>query len=280
MKTFKGKVVVITGAGSGIGRALAQNFAAQGAMLALNDMNDTALKETVNAFKNDTEVLQEVFDVSDKDTVFSFAKKVIATYGHIDILINNAGVGLGDYTFEEVDLQLFEKVMQINFNGVFYGCKAFIPELVKRPESALVNISSVFGLTGIARSAAYCASKFAVHGLTQSLMQEYADTGLNVISVHPGGVDTNITVNAIDYDTRTDKSAFLKFQKEFLKMQPDKAAKLIMHGIQRKKRKILIGHEAYQLDLVTRLFPYYGGRIVNKTLAKKLDLIQKSKPQI
>jgi Short-chain alcohol dehydrogenase of unknown specificity len=175
MKTFNQKVVVITGAGSGIGRALAVAFAKNGAKLALNDFNAETLSETSELVKQENaEVFQSSFDVSSRNAMANFAEEVVKHYGYVDVVINNAGIGLGNYFLHEVDLNLFERVMNINFYGVLYGSHFFIPHLLQRPEAALVNISSVFGLTGIAKTGAYCASKFAVQGLTQCLWNEYA----------------------------------------------------------------------------------------------------------
>jgi len=268
VKSFKNKTVVITGAGSGIGRALAVAFAGEGAQLALNDFNKDALRETATQLGgNAVSVLESVFDVSDKEAMFSFADAVLKKFGSADVVINNAGIGLGDYPFHEVDLNLFERVMDINFYGVLYGSRAFLPHLLRRQEAALVNISSVFGLTGIAKATAYCSSKFAVYGLNQSLMQEYAETGLTVHSVHPGGINTNIGKNSLDYKQN---SSHDEFQKQFLKISPGYAAKVILDGIRKKKKKILIGAEAWQLDIAVRLFPYLGGRIVNQSIRKKM----------
>lgn len=277
MKSFKDKIVVITGAGSGIGRALAQAFAQQGAHLALNDFNPDALQETVSMLGNTpSSILQKVFDVANRTAMLDFADEVMNRFGRVDVMINNAGIGLGDYMFHEMDLDHFERVMDINFYGVLYGSHAFIPHLLKQSEAALVNVSSVFGLTGIARSSAYCASKFAVHGLNQSLMQEYAGTSLRIHSVHPGGINTNISKNSLDY--RPDASHD-EFQKQFLKLSPEYAAQTILSGILKNKRKILIGGEAYQLDVVTRIAPYWGGRAVNKIIEQKLAALQlKYKP--
>jgi butyryl-CoA dehydrogenase len=272
MQDFKNKVVVITGAGSGIGRSLAIQFAKSGAKLALNDFKANTLNETCAlAKKEGAEVFETSFDVSSREAVAKFADEVIKHYGQVDVVVNNAGIGLGDYLVHEVDLNLFERVMNINFYGVLYGSHYFIPHLLKQQESALVNISSVFGLTGIGKSGAYCASKFAVHGLNQCLWNEYADTNMTVHSVHPGGINTNITQNSLDYNSVADTKLHDAFQKEFLKLTPDYAASIIIKGIKKKKKKILIGKEASLLDFAVRLFPIAGNNTVNKTIQKKLE---------
>ncbi|MCW5907863.1 MAG: SDR family oxidoreductase [Chitinophagales bacterium] len=274
MKDFKNKVIVITGVGSGIGRALAIAFAKSGAKLALNDFKAASLNETCALVKKEgAEIFETSFDVSSREAVAKFADEVVKHFGRVDIVINNAGIGLGDYFVHEVDLNLFERVMQINFYGVLYGSHYFIPHLLKQPESALVNISSVFGLTGIGKSGAYCASKFAVHGLNQCMWNEYADTNMTVHSVHPGGINTNITQNSLDYKSVTDTKLHDAFQKEFLKLTPDYAASVIIEGIKKKKKKILIGAEAGQLDFTTRFFPLWGNGFINKMIKQKLEAL-------
>lgn len=272
MKDFKNKVVVVTGAGSGIGRALAIQFAKSGAKLALNDFKANTLNETCALAKIEgAEVFETSFDVSSKEAVAKFADEVVKHFGRVDIAVNNAGIGLGDYLVHEVDLNLFERVMSINFYGVLYGSHYFIPHLLKQPEASLVNISSIFGLTGINRSSAYCSSKFAVYGLNQCLWNEYADTHMTVHSVHPGGINTNITQNSLDYNSVADTKLHDAFQKEFLKLTPDYAASVIIEGIKNKKKKILIGKEANLLDFAVRMFPIAGNNTVNKTIQNKLE---------
>lgn len=262
MKSFQDKVVVITGAGSGIGRALATAFAEEGAHLALNDYNAATLEETRLLLTDKARIFTSVFDVAERTAMQNFASEVIAEFGQVDVVINNAGLTLGARKFHEVQLDEFERVMAINFNGVLYGCHAFIPHLLQASESALVNISSIFGLTGVVLLSPYSASKFAVHGLSQSLIHEYADTSLTVHSVHPGGINTNITRNTLDYDPAKEIT-----YKE-LRHSPERAAKTIMRGIQKKKHRILIGEEAYLVDGFARQFPIFGGRIINNYLMK------------
>lgn len=274
MRDFKNKVIVITGAGSGIGRALAIAFAKEGAKLALNDFNAATLNQTcILAKEEGAEIFETSFDVSNREAVARFADEVIKHFGQVDVVVNNAGIGLGDYLLHEVDLNLFERVMNINFYGVLNGSHFFIPHLLKQPKSALVNISSVFGLTGIGKSGAYCASKFAVYGLNQCLWNEYADTNLTIHSVHPGGINTNITQNSLDYNSVADTKLHDAFQKEFLKLTPGYAASVIIDGIKTKRKKILIGTEARQLDFVTRFFPLWGNGFINKTIKRKLEAL-------
>jgi NAD(P)-dependent dehydrogenase (short-subunit alcohol dehydrogenase family) len=272
MKNFTNKIVVITGAGSGIGRALAIEFKNMGAKLALNDYNEKSLLETLEILQLKPEnIYHSVFDVSQRTAVFDFAEKVVGKFGAVDIVINNAGRGFGGVDFVEVDLDKFEAIMDINFNGVLYGSRAFLPYLEKRPEAALVNISSVFGLTGIIQTEAYVASKFAVNGLTQSLAQAYKHTNLKVQCVYPGGINTNIVSNSIDYTKSADVF------KKTLDKSPTFAAQTIIKGIRKKKTRILIGADARFLDFITRLFPVWGCGLINARLAPAREEFKKSK---
>ena len=265
MKDLKNKVVVITGAGSGIGRALAIEFDKLGANLALNDFNKNTLLETIELLNNKN-IFYDVFDVSDRLAVFEFAEKVNSHYDAVDVVINNAGIAMNGEGFEDIDLDKFERVMQVNFNGVLYGSRAFLPYLLKRPSAALVNTSSVYGLTGIAWGEAYVASKFAVNGLTQSLMQTYRDTNLSVHCVYPGGIKTNITKNSIDYTKEADK-----FDEKFLIHTPEYAAKTIIKGIKKNKKRIIIGYDGKTIEYLARIAPVLGCNLVNNKLKPLRD---------
>ena len=270
MRSFRDKVVVISGAGSGIGRALAQAFGAEGAQLALNDIDAEGLEGTCALLPANARVSRAVLDVADRDAMFSFAARIVEEFGHVDVVFNNAGIGMGDQEFHHIDLALFDRVMEVNFQGVLNGSSAFVPHLLQRPEAALVNVSSIFGLTGIGLSAAYCASKFAVHGLNQALYQEYRGTALTIHSVHPGGVDTSIARKAIGPSTYNEA-----FHRKFLKMPPERAARTILAGIRKKKHRILIGGEAYALDLAVRLMPRLGGTLVNAIIRHQVNAAQR-----
>ena len=259
MKIFKDKVIVITGAGSGIGRALAQKFQQLGAKLALNDYNEKTLSETANLLSLPShQVYYATVDVSDREAVFTFASNVMNHFGAVDVVVNNAGLGIAGVDFVNVDLDKFERVIDVNFKGVLYGSRAFLPHLAQRPEAALVNISSVYGFTGISMLEAYVSSKFAVNGLTQGLIQTYRGSSLSVHCVHPGGIKTNITRNALDYQKKDELFDTL------LTHSPAYAADVIIRGIKKKKSRILIGKEAYLLDFLTRLAPIGGAALVNK----------------
>ncbi|MCI4671450.1 MAG: SDR family oxidoreductase [Bacteroidia bacterium] len=259
MKNFQGKVVVITGAGSGIGRALALQLAEKGAFLALNDYKAESLEQTLNLLPPGHEkYIAADFDVSDREQMKGFAQVVINKFGVVDMLINNAGVALRQNPFEEVEMENFDRLHEINFGGVVNGCHAFLPHLQARPEAALVNVASVLSFGGLMRSSAYVSSKFAVYGFTQCLIQENLGSGLQVHSVHPAGVKTNISSNSLNPQKSFDEVA-----KRVYRLSPEFAAKKIIRGIQRKKSRILIGRDAYLLDLITRLSPIGGASLLN-----------------
>ncbi len=271
MKNFKGKIAVITGAGSGIGKALAIEFANLGAHLALNDFNKERLEETANLCKNKgIEVYTKDFDVSDRAAFYQFAEDVIEHFGAVDIVINNAGVALGKFTALETSYEDFEWIMGINLWGVIYGTKAFLPSLLKREEASVVNISSLFGITGVAFQSAYCTTKFAVRGFTESLRMELLDTNVNVHVVHPGGIKTNIARDAKGHGSNKEE-LIKKFEKGFFHT-PEKAAKVIINGIKKKSNRILIGPEAMLGDITARLAPTNYSKIFDALIVKRMGI--------
>src|ERR1700689_2657232 len=198
MHDFNGRGAAITGAGSGIGRALANNLARKGAHLALSDINDEGLAEAVAQCEgHGGKVTAQHLDVADRAAVYSWADEVVGDHGQVNLVINNAGVALGA-TIEAMSYEDFEWLMNINFWGVVYGTKAFLPHLKLSGEGHIVNISSVFGLISVPSQSAYNAAKFAVRGFTDSLRMELEieDANVSVTTVHPGGIKTNIARNA------------------------------------------------------------------------------------
>lgn len=262
MKTLKGSVAVITGAGSGIGRGLAQELASQGAQLALADINNATLEET-RRLLGGVQAKTYTLDVADASAVEDFARKVEQDFGRTSVLINNAGVALYG-NFADLTLQEFDWLFRINFWGVVHGCKFFLPLLKREPEAHIVNVSSVFGLIAPAGQTAYGASKFAVRGFTQALKGELDGTGVSMTCVHPGGIRTNIAANArAGVNTRpegwTDRQErFLKFART----SPEKAAQIIVRGILRNKARVLIGMDAHQFEILQRLFPVRSSPIL------------------
>ena len=271
-------VVVITGAGSGIGRALAQELALHGAKLALADVNSTALEETRKTLDK-AQAKTYVVDVSDSAAVENFARNVEKDFGRVSLLINNAGVALYG-TFAEISITEMDWLMRINFWGVVHGCKFFIPLLQREPEAHIVNISSVFGLIAPAGQTAYAASKFAVRGFTQALRQELieSNSSISVTCVHPGGIRTSIADNArAGAATRVeDQNEARERFKKVVRTTPEAAARTIVNGIMRNQPRVLIGADAYQIDLFQRLMPVGCGSVLAKIMEKRAPNKKKS----
>ncbi len=262
MKNLTGKVTAITGAGSGIGRALAINFARQGSHVALSDQNAEALAETEKLLASyPIKITCHKIDVSNKDEVYTWADDVVKQHGKVNIIINNAGVALSG-TVGGLELKDYEWIMNINFWGVVYGTKAFLPYLEQAGEGHIVNISSVFGLTAQPYMSGYNASKFAVRGFTESLRQdlELNNSCVSCTCVHPGGIKTNIAKAARVSDSvvqgtgRSKDEATKEFEMTFF-TTPDNAAKVIINGIQKNKRRVLIGADARVYDYFARSLP-------------------------
>lgn len=270
MKTFKGSVAVVTGAGSGIGRALALELAAHGAQLALADLNSTTLEET-RALLGSAPAKTYTVDVSDPAAVEAFARNVEKDFTRVSVLMNNAGVALFG-AFEELTLTEFDWLFRINFWGVVHGCKFFLPLLKREPEAHIVNISSVFGLIAPPGQSAYGASKFAVRGFTQALAGELQGTGIRTTCVHPGGIRTNIAANA-RAGVNSHPEDWAERQERFLKLArtaPQKAAQVILSGVLRNKARVLIGADAYQFEFMQRMFPVRCSSIIASMFNRKL----------
>jgi NAD(P)-dependent dehydrogenase (short-subunit alcohol dehydrogenase family) len=263
---FQGQVVSITGAGSGIGRALAQNFAARGAQLALSDYNEAALKETADLLPATTRCECTVMDVSSRAQVFAFADKVVGDFGRVDYIINNAGTSVLA-SVENVTIEEIEKVINVNMWGVLYGTKAFLPHMLKQRSGCIVNVSSVFGLVATPCSVAYTMSKFAVRGLTETLWDELQGTGVRAVLVHPGGIATNITSNT---PHATHEGALERKLAEANARQmttlPADCAEEIVSGLIKGDNRLLVGSGAKALFRLSRLFPNSYGKLIRKKL--------------
>ncbi len=255
---FKGRVCVITGAASGIGRALAIELARKRAHLALADRNTSALEETLALLgKNAGNVTLHELDVSDEAAVNHFAVDVVGSHGKVDIVINNAGVALFG-TIAELTTDEMKWLFDINFWGTVYGTRAFLPTLIAQPEASIVNISSIFGIYAPPGQSAYAASKFAVRGFSESLRGELADTNVHVCTVHPGGIATAIARSArvaTSVDPERAAKMTARFEESFLTTTPEVAAAEILRGIRKNKNRVLIGSDAKKIDIAARLFP-------------------------
>lgn len=258
MKIDHETIAVVTGAGSGIGRALAVQLAGRCGGLALADLDPAGLAETIRTIGESAAgtITSHHLDVSSREQMADFASEVARKHGRVSLLINNAGVALGG-RISEVSLDDIEWLMGINFWGVVHGVKSFLPLLSTPPDAHIVNISSVFGMIAPAGQAAYSASKFAVRGFTEALGHELAGTGIRVSVVHPGGVRTNIArrarAGAGTPPLRAERER-LKFD-QLARTSPEQAARAIIHGIERNRRRILIGPDAWLIDRLQRYFP-------------------------
>ena len=270
MKTFKDKVAVVTGAGSGMGRYLSVLLAKDGADVVACDVNQETLNETVEMLrKYNVSVSSHVLDVADKEAIEALPQKVIDQHGKVDLVFNNAGVSTGKH-FKDMEEENWDWVMDINLHGVINSTRAFIPHLIDRPEAAIVNTSSIFGMVAVPGQTVYHATKFAVRGFTESLALEMAQTNekLQIHCVHPGHVGTNIVTNSrIDLQTDEERgsSIFTRNQPTTLEemadsfreggMHPSKAAQIILKGVKKNKRRIFIGLDSKLLELSQRIFP-------------------------
>jgi NAD(P)-dependent dehydrogenase (short-subunit alcohol dehydrogenase family) len=258
MRVLRDRVAVVTGAASGIGRALAVALAREGAHLALGDVDEAGLAETCRLVADaGVRVTSAAVDVSRREAVFAHAERVVGEHGRVNLVVNNAGVALSG-TIEELALDEIEWLMGTNFWGVVYGTKAFLPHLKRADEGHVVNVSSVFGLVGIPGQGAYNAAKFAVRGFTECLRQELELEGANVSAtcVHPGGIRTNIARAArvaraaVAHPGQAELAA--RFE-ALARTTPDTAARAILRGVARNARRVLIGRDAWGIDLMQRL---------------------------
>ncbi|MEC3975725.1 SDR family NAD(P)-dependent oxidoreductase [Amycolatopsis sp. H20-H5] len=254
MKRFTDKVAVVTGAGSGIGRALALDLAARGARLALSDVDSVRVAETAALCeKAGARARSYELDVADRAAVQAHADEVAGEFGRVNLVVNNAGVALSA-NVEDMDWADFDWLMGINFGGVVNGSKAFLPHLIASGEGHLVNVSSVFGLIGVPTQSAYNAAKFAVRGYTEALRQEMiiARHPVRVSCVHPGGIKTNIARDARGMAGEKSDRASVAFDR-IARTSPEKAAQTILKGVERGSARILIGPDAYVIDAIPRL---------------------------
>ena len=267
MQVLDGKVAVITGAGSGIGRALAEQLAKEGCALALADIDQENLESLAAELRlAKVDVSCHVLDVANRAAVYAFADEVLAHHGSAQIIINNAGVAVSQ-TVADLCYDDFEWLMGINFWGVVHGTKAFLPHLLKNNDGHIVNVSSIFGIIGVPTQSAYNASKFAVRGFTEALRQEVQGTQVKVSCVHPGGIKTNIAKSARFYRDMSGNQDAARSAANFDKIArttPAEAARVIIDGIKRNNPRILIGADARLLDRLQRLMPVSYSRILAK----------------
>ena len=261
MKNFNNKVAAITGAGSGIGQQLAILLAHQGCHLSLSDINVQGLARTTELLSNcPVKVTTQVLDVSNREAVKNWAAATVKDHGSVNLIFNNAGVALGS-TVEGASYEDLEWIVGINFWGVVYGTKEFLPFIKQSKDGHIINISSIFGLTSQPTQSAYNATKFAVRGFTESLRQELdiEKSGVSSLCVHPGGIRTNIakaakmndSLKTLGMDPAKSSQQFDKL----LRTPPEEAARQILNAVLKDKRRLLIGTDARLVDAFQRLFP-------------------------
>ncbi|MEA2303275.1 MAG: hypothetical protein QOH43_555 [Solirubrobacteraceae bacterium] len=264
MSAVAGKVCVVTGAGSGIGRALALGLARRGARLALSDVDEVGLDATAEAARAaGAEVATQRLDVSDRDAMTTYAEAVAAHFGVVHQLYNNAGIA-HSRTVLESDYAEYERVFGVNLWGVIHGTKAFLPHLIASGDGHVTNISSLNGYLAQDEMSHYCTSKFAVRGFTETLRIEMLQAGhrVGVTVVHPGGIKTNIATAALDAArsfglevTAEHEERRRMYNEKLLKMDPAEAAEIIVKGVEADKPRVLVGNDAKAVDLLVRLFP-------------------------
>lgn len=268
MKDLRNKVAAVTGAASGIGRALAVELAGHGTHLALSDVDEVGLAATVEAArKKGVTVTSARLDVADREAFQAWADHVVAEHGRANLIINNAGVAIGA-TVEGMSWEDYDWLMGINLGGVVNGTKAFLPHLRAAGEGHVVNISSVFGLMGIPSQSAYNAAKFGVRGFTEALRIELdlLDDGVSCTTIHPGGIKTNIARNARmsasveALGMRADEAA--KGLERMFFTTPTRAAKVIVKAVQADKRRAMIGPDAHLFNLMAKLPPAVYQRMI------------------
>lgn len=269
MQTLYGKTVVITGAGSGIGRALSVQAAGEGARLAISDIDTDGLAATARMCGSTAEIHTARLDVADRDAWAPYAADVVERFGGVNVIVNNAGVALSsniiDMSYDDI-----EWLMSINFWGVVHGTKTFLPHLVESGDGHVVNLSSLFGLLAVPSQSAYNAAKFAVRGFTEALRMEMHEAGhpVGVTCVHPGGIKTSIARNGRGDALHDPAEVAAHFDENLARTTPEKAAEVIWRAVRRNRARALVGADAKVLDLLVRVLGSGYQRIVTRAVTR------------
>jgi NAD(P)-dependent dehydrogenase (short-subunit alcohol dehydrogenase family) len=262
---FKDKVIAITGAGSGIGRALAEELATSGAQLALADIDAKAVEAVIAALPAGSRAKGYGLDVSSREAVEQFALDVVNDFGAAHYIVNNAGTSVFA-TVEHQSIEEIEKVLAVNLWGVIYGTKAFLPIMLRQREGCIVNVSSVFGLVASPCSVSYNISKFGVRGLTETLWQELDGTGVRAVVVHPGGINTNIKYVPEARNSGPLERAVLAANVRKMTTTPRDCARQIVEGLRSGKPRLLVGNGSKALFWLSRLMPNRYGVLLRREL--------------
>jgi NAD(P)-dependent dehydrogenase (short-subunit alcohol dehydrogenase family) len=264
VSAFAGRVAAVTGAGSGIGRALAVGLSRRGARLALSDIDETGLTETSRLARElGAEVHRARVDVADRAAVHAYADEVAAHFGGVDQIYNNAGIAFARSVLES-EYADYERVLAVNLWGVIHGTKAFLPHLIASGDGHVVNISSLNGYMAQGALSHYCAAKFAVRAFTETLRIEMLAerVPVRVTVVHPGGVRTSIASNALAHArelglpiTPADEGRVRLYNEKVLRMRPERAAEIILRGVERNRARVLVGNDARVIDILVRALP-------------------------
>jgi NAD(P)-dependent dehydrogenase (short-subunit alcohol dehydrogenase family) len=279
---LKGGVAVVTGAASGIGRALAHRLASEKMSLALADVDEAGIEKTAREIAERmgdkrVAVTTHPVDVSDARRMEQFASEVVQQHERVTLLINNAGVALYGF-FEEITIADFEWLMDINFWGVVHGVRNFLPVLRRQPRAHIVNVSSIYGIISPSGQTAYCASKFAVRGFTEVLRHELEGSSVGVSCVHPGGIRTPIAKNArigAGVHSSIRDLNLARFDRHAI-TSPEEAANIIVRGVKRNEPRILVGPDAIRIDRLQRLMPNRYWKVLQKQGEKEMKEMAKA----
>ncbi|MFG1780896.1 SDR family NAD(P)-dependent oxidoreductase [Rhodococcus oryzae] len=255
MSEFLGRVAVVTGAGSGMGRTLALGLARRGARLAVSDVDTDGLAATVGLLEElGAEVRSDRLDVSERESVLRYADAVVEHFGVVNQVYNNAGIAFSGSILDS-EFKDIERVLDVDYWGVVNGTKAFLPHLIASGDGHVINTSSLYGILALPRQSAYNSAKFAVRGFTESLRLEMLAGGhpVRVTCVHPGGVKTNVANNAGHAGPTKDAAETALYNEKLLRMSPEKAAEIILDGVAKNRARVLVGNDARGLDLMVRV---------------------------
>jgi short-subunit dehydrogenase len=260
------KNIVVTGGGSGLGRQLVLKLLSKGARIIAVDINQSALRETFKLSGENEKLLIRIVDITDKEAVFNFAEEIISTLGHIDGVINNAGIIQPFVDFKDLKLEQIDKVMNVNFYGTLYMTKVFLNHLLTRPEGHIVNIASMGGFFPFPGQSSYGASKAAVKLMTEGLYSELLNTNVHVSVVFPGGIATDIMKNS----DITDKMASDDEKNSKLLLSPSDAAEKIIRGMEKNKYRFFVGKDSNLMNIMYSINPGFATRLIKRVVGSKM----------